>query len=394
MKVSEVDEFTERDPVLNVFRTFGRLNHLAISAGISVAPEDSFAEVLTSRAADRSSDLLLVPWSETGAVTDPQDPQNSNTENRFISSVHNQFISKVLTEATCNTAILVDRGFGGVEKTLARSTSMHSLRSRKVNLDATVAPVADPSHHILFPFFGGEDDRLALGFVLQLAANVNVTATIVHIVYRKDATGKVADITEPPAAHASGARRRDLPRGLSLSNVPTVANEDSTNVISGTALTEDAFFKSMSESLAPSVADRVYFEQVETNQPLQCILVKAREELCGLKKNAGDLLVLGRGNILTRPYIRQELVNVLNMLNVPSGAGTEMRKCLGDVAEAVIVDNVKASVLVIQASPSNKPEPPMGVPKVDQEVAIEEGSRLESSMSVPRADQEMTIAKE
>lgn len=354
MKVSEVDEFTERDPVLNVFRTFGRLNHLAVSAGISVAPEDSFAEVLTNRATDRSSELLLVPWSETGAVSDPQDPQNTSTEHRFTSAVHNQFISKVLSSTACSTAILVDRGFGGMEKTLSRSVSMHSLRSRK-NMDSAVAPVADPSHHIFFPYFGGTDDRLALRFVLQLCGNANVTATIVHIVFRKDANVKVPALTVPPIAASSPSdptARRDLPRGLSLSNVPTVAKEDGANAPSELASVEEAFFKSIMDSIPSQISDRVFHERVETNQVLQYTLIKAREELGGaggMKRNAGDLLVLGRAAKERRPYIRQELVSILNALEQPSGAGSEMRKCLGDVAEAVIVANVKSSVLVVQA---------------------------------------------
>ena len=352
MKVSEVDEFTDRDPVLNVFRTFGRLNHLAVSTGISVAPEDSFAEVLTTRAADRSSELLLVPWSETGAVSDSQDHQATSPENRFTSSVHNQFIAKVLASTSCSTAILVDRGFSGLERALARSTSMRSIRSRK-NMDSTAAPVTDPSHHIFFPYFGGDDDRLALRFVLQLCGNINVTATIVHIVFKKDANAKVPELTVPaPAALSSTAgpaTRRDLPRGLSLSNIPTAAKDDGQNAPPEATPTEEAFFKSTVNSIPYSIADRVHHERVETNQVLQYTLVKAREELGGLKKNTGDLIVLGRSRKEHRPYIRQELVGILNALDQPSGAGSEMRNCLGDVAEAAIVANIRASVLVVQA---------------------------------------------
>lgn len=357
MKVSEVDEFTDRDPVLNVFRTFGRLNHLAVSAGISVAPESSFAEVLTNRAAERSSELLLVPWSVTGAVTDQQDPQTTSTENRFTSTAHNQFIAKVLDSSTSNTAILVDRGFGGLEKTLTKSTSIHSIRSRK-NLDAAVAPVADPSHHIFFPYFGGEDDKLALRFVLQLCANVNVTATIIHIVYKKDANAKVPEITVPEVAASSGSSptRRDLPRGLSLSNVPTVAKDGIPNASPELVSAEGDFFQKVVNAIPPTIADRVYYERVETNQPLQYTLGKALEELGTSRRNAGDLLILGRGFKENRLFIREELVSVLSTLEQPSGAGTELRKALGDVAEAALVANIKASVLVVQAGHNDSPD--------------------------------------
>lgn len=355
MTVSEVDEFTDRDPVLNVFRTFGRLNHLAISTGISVAPEDSFAEVLTTRAADRGSELLLVPWSETGAVTDPQDPQSISTENRFTSTVHNQFISKVLALSSCSTAILVDRGFGGVDKALTRTTSLHSLRSphKTANLEPPTAPVADPSHHIFFPYFGGDDDKLALRFVLQLCENPNVTATVVHIVFRKDARINVPEISIPPSVATAPGARRDLPRGLSMSNVPTVAKGTESDSNPELVSAEDTFFKSITDPLSSSIADRVHCERVETNQALRHTLVRAGEELGTSRKNAGDLLVLGRSAVVHRPYIREELVGILETLGQPSGAGTAVRNCLGDVAEAAIMANIKASVLVIQAGVSN-----------------------------------------
>lgn len=346
MKVSEVDEFTDRDPVLNAFRTFGRLNHLAVSAGISIAPEDSFAEVLTERATDRSSELLLVPWSETGTISDPQDPQNVNLENRFTSSIHNRFIHKVLNHATCSTAILVNRGFGGIEKTLTRSVSIHSLKLRNNGeIDQAVAPIADPSHHIFFPFFGGVDDRLALQFVLQLAQNSNVTATVVNVVFKKDANENLPALPELPAAVAS---RRDLPRGLSLSNVPSLATLENSTTTESTG-NDDAFFQSLLDSLPAGVNDRVFCDRVETNHPLHYTIAKAKQELGTSNKNAGDLLVLGRSVNSTKPYIRSELMEVLGSLGNPTGAGSDMRKCLGDMAEAIIVSNVKASVLVLQA---------------------------------------------
>ena len=354
MTVSEVSEFTDRDPVLNVFKAFGRLNHLAVSAEISVAPLDSFAEVLTTKANDRGSELLLVPWSETGIVSDLENPTGAGAvENRFISHSHNQFIDQVLSSANCNTAILVNRGLGGLERTMTRRPSVHSVHSRtNAHFHETpIAPIADPSHHIFFPFFGGEDDKLALRFVLQLVGNVHVTATIVHVVYRKDAVIKVPEITRPPPSFKSDLARRDLPRGLSLSNVPTLSSipADDATRFEQIEHADDVIFQSTIDSIPAAIADRVLFERIETAHPLQYSLNRAREELGSLTKNAGDLLVLGRASSEARSHIRMGLVEVLTQLEVPSGAGAEVRKCLGDVAEAAMVAGVKASLLVVQA---------------------------------------------
>ncbi|CUS09678.1 unnamed protein product [Tuber aestivum] len=356
MQVSEVDEIQDRDPVVNVFRSFGRFLNMAVSAVLFITPEDSFAETLVNKAADCSSDLLLIPWSETGAMSDAQDPQYANAENRFTTQQHNLFISKALDTAACTTAIMVNRGFGGplMERTLTRAISQISVRSRK-NTDspAPVLPVADPSHHIFFPFFGGLDDTIAMRFVLQLAANTNVTATIVRVVYKAGATEEPLDLPVPAKIH-----RRDLPRGLSMSNVPTLSREDTAKssatqlpATAGDSEVPDAtgaFFQSMADSVPTAISDRVLFDTVETAQPIHYVISKAKGEV-GLSKNAGDLVIVGRSQPDLRDDIRRELVSVLASLDVPSGAGSETRRCLGDVAEAVIVSGIRASMIVLKA---------------------------------------------
>lgn len=362
MQVSEVDELQERDPVVNVFRSLSRFLNVAVSTGLSVTPDNFFAEVLIANASAQSSDLLLIPWSETGAISDSPDTQSANLENRFVSHQHNIFINKVLDGACCTIAIMVNRGFGGVapERTLSRTTSHISIRSRKTaDTSAPTVPVADPSHHIFFPFFGGVDDCVALRFVLQLASKKNITATIVRIVYKSDATtGLDLQLPSPAQVH-----RRDLPRGLSTTNIPTRLCRDGATIThsqnpsaSGSSTDvenqgpDSNFFQFMADSLPKELSQRVVFENFETSQPLHYAIFKAREEVGQSCGNAGDLIVVGRSRQdCGLSQIREELVSVLDTLGVPSGAGAETRKCLGDVAEAVIVSGIKASVLVLQA---------------------------------------------
>lgn len=349
MQVSELDELQQRDPVVNVFRTFGAFHNVAVSTSLSIAPEASFADVITSRASLQSSDLLLIPWTETGLVTEPEDPTQYSAENRFMSYQHNQFITSVLERSECSTAIMVNRGFGSnVERTITRTASFRSMRSRRAADTANIYnPISDPSHHIFFPYFGGIDDRVALRFVLQLATNINVTATIVQVIY---SPGAVADPgLEIPAA----AARPDLPRNLSQTHVPSAPQTDlaSRSVSSLTAIADadSSFFQAMQDSLPRSLESRVLFETVHTPQPLHYIVAKAKTEVGMSTKNAGDLVILGRGLKDSKPFIRAELVDVLSSMGAPSGAGTETRKCLGDIAETCIVANIKASVMVFQA---------------------------------------------
>jgi hypothetical protein len=344
MQVSEVAELQEKDAVVNVFRTFGSFHNVAVSASLSIVPQDDFAEVITNKASVQSSDLLLIPWTESGTISEADEPTMYTAENRFMSHQHNQFITHVLERAPCSTAIMVNRGFGLDRLPLHRTASFHSMRSRKQSeLANVVSPILDPSHHIFFPFFGGADDRAALRFVLQLASNINVTATIVRVVYSADAADPGLEF--PPATS-----RRDLPRNLSHTHVPLVTGVDESESASTTtaADADSAFFQSMQDSLPRAVQNRVVFETVKTPQPLRYVVGKARAEV-GQSKNAGDLIVLGRGLKNPAAHIRSELVEVLEALGVPSGTGADSRRCLGDVAEACIVANVKASLVVFQA---------------------------------------------
>jgi hypothetical protein len=343
MQVSEVSELQDRDPVLNVFRTFGAFHNVAVSAAVSIAPEDSFAEVITAKASTQSSDLLFVPWTETGTIAEAEESIAPSSENRFVSYQHNQFISRVLARSPCSTAIMVDRGFGADR---GRTLSMRSFRKTS-ELANIVNPITDPSHHIFFPFFGGVDDRVALRIVLQMLTNVNVTATIVQIVFSSNAVPDPGLELPKPVAH-----RSDIPSNLSLTDLPSLAGVESYgSLTSDTGLNsvDSAFFETMQDSIPSEWQNRVLFETVKTSQPLHYAIIRARSEVGLSSQNAGDLVVLGRCLGESRPHIRAELVRVLVTLGSPQGAGTETRKCLGDTAEALIVANVKASVLVFQA---------------------------------------------
>ncbi|KFY88436.1 hypothetical protein V500_06324, partial [Pseudogymnoascus sp. VKM F-4518 (FW-2643)] len=169
MKVSAADD-SSSDPILNTFRTFARLNALPVSGTISTVPLTSFATELLSKTASLSPDLLLVPWpsslpADSEADAPPQRPAP------FTPGAHSAFISELLSEAPCNAAILIDRSFGAP------------------------VPSADRGHHIFFPFVGGADDRVALRFVLQLAKNRHVTATVLQVIHTA-----VPEVKPPPAA--------------------------------------------------------------------------------------------------------------------------------------------------------------------------------------------------
>ena len=355
MKESEVDDYSSKDPVVNAFHTFAQLNNVAVSGEVQIAPEASYAEILSGAASDQASDLVLLPWSETGTISEPTtylDP----AQNPFSSGPHTQFITRFLATAPCNAAIFVNNGFGALPredpKPIARTITSMSIWSNPGN---PTEPIKDRGHHIFFPFFGGADDRVALRFVVRLARNFNVTATILHVngaehnvpAHPEEAITSSLGMTRPPTA-----RHFQLPN-LSTSDAPTP--KDTANIVvsplqEAFSNTDTAFFASIADSLPRDLANRVLFETLETANPLRETVERARAEVGQNTANAGDVVVVGRGKDGGKVGdMRIELISMLQGMGHPSGAGAETRGALGDLAEAMIVGNVKGSVLVVQA---------------------------------------------
>ena len=183
MKVSEMDEYSAFDPVLNAFRVFGQLYNLAVSGEVSIVPESSYADSLVTIATEESSDLLLLPWSETGSMSEAQTISKDSIREKMASHPYSSFVTKALDSAQCNIAVFVNKGFSGSLKqrpsTLTRRVSALSVRSTHRE-HLTTLPIADRSHHIFFPFFGGADGRAALRLLLQLAESPEITATVIY----------------------------------------------------------------------------------------------------------------------------------------------------------------------------------------------------------------------
>lgn len=332
MQVSEIESYTAYDPVVNTFRTFGRLHNLAVSGEALVVPESSFAETLATRASD--SDLLVLPWSETGNMSEQAIIEDKGTKNKLSASSYTTFVKSALEESVTPVAVLINKNFGGSKNKdkkqglkLTRtysSVSLHSARDKQVT-----APIADRSHHIFVPFLGGDDDRAALRLVLQLAENPQVTATIVHF----DAPeALIGDASAPTSPSSSAA-------------LPGKAGETVTTASSPSSKEGDAsFFASLRASLPVELANRVVFETVTSTSPVQDIIARASIEVGQVPRNAGDLIVLGRSVSRNAALMREDPSDEIKILSSNSAAAT-----LGALAERIWEGKLGASVLVLKA---------------------------------------------
>jgi hypothetical protein len=325
MSVSDLESYTAYDPVVNTFRTFGRLHNLAVSGEVLVVPEASFAETLSMRASD--SDFLLLPWSETGGMSEQAiiEDKSEMRKNKLAASGYTSFVHEALEQSAVPVAVLINKNFGGSKNKDRRggnmrltrtvsSVSLHSSRDKDVT-----APIADRSHHVFFPFFGGRDDRTALRLVLQIAENPQVTASIVHF------EGTTTSTPETSTTITTSGKA-----GESTTITPTLEQDA-------------AFFSSLRSSLPAEMSNRVVFETVSSTSPLSDVIDRARREVGQAPKNAGDLVVLGRNIGRNVMLGRNESSDEIRSSN--SAANT-----LGVLAEKVWEGKVGASVLVVKAA--------------------------------------------
>lgn len=310
MKGSEAEDLSHRDPVVNAFHTFGQLNNVAVSGEVQFAPEAQYAAMLGERASDHTSDMVLLPWSESGSLSEVATaPFGEGTHATFGNASYNSFVYDFFQSAPCNAAVFINNGFGVMPpdepRPLTRVATNLSLRSNQLH---ATAPLRDLSHHIFFPYVGSADDRVALRFVLRLARNPNVTATISHV------------------------------KGPGVETMEAETLKSNATVVTSVVLESDgdAFFQSMADSLPEEMQSRVVFDTADTLNTWHECVERAKAEVGQSPKNAGDLVVLGRGHRATP----------VGGTDVSKG---EIDQSLNHLSSGMISSNVKASILVIQA---------------------------------------------
>lgn len=350
------DFFSLRDPVVNAFRTFSQLHDVAVSGRVAVIPADSYADTLMTQASDVSSDFALIPWGEYGSTSEDQSfPVAVDPSERFKSSTHLEFIHQTLRKAakTCNAGIFIDNGFGGITKPtgrpdLVRTRSAVSIRSQR---DLAVLPVANKSHHIFLPFFGGPDDRVAVKLVLQLAKNQHVTASIARITQPGDDPKQPGSRPESQAGSETPSEDRDHKTSAEGQSQPQPQDIQQRH-------DDQIFFSTLCTTLPADLASRVTFSDVTiTNSSISAalaeIVVLAQQTVGQRPRNAGDVVVLGRRNGRFGDNVAGSEGPAASAsgssVAVGVGGNPDLRRTIGAVADQLITTGVKASILVVQA---------------------------------------------
>lgn len=340
MQSSEADDVMQRDALISIMRTFGFLNSIPVTASLSVVSQESFPNSVASHIREKSSDLVILPWhsavDEQAAITDhnPFDgifgAGKATISEKSASAIYSHFIRRVFLTAPSDVALFVDRGLSPVDQT-------------------------NHGQHILFPFLGGPDDRLALSFVVQLCANPSITATVIRV--KK---------TENHSLTPTETQETDIKNPGILANLTVMSNSGFPDTIYAPADTESRLQSANADGITlsrftgtqrqtlsaafESALARVTFEDIETPTPLHTLLQKANEERLSLEKSNRNLLIVtGRGRRMATESHHAELKSIIQENQGKGSIRAEVSRTVGDVATAFMI-GTSASVLVMQAA--------------------------------------------
>jgi hypothetical protein len=298
-------------------------------AGVSVVPEHSYADTVLGMAREDTTDLLLIPWSETGALSEHQGGLGMDEGNRFTNGPYTGFVSNILNQSSCNVGVLIERSMY-TRNAKARPTIQRTVSSKSIGSAFWSSPAATRSHHIVFPFFGGDDDRFALQFVLQLAQNDQVTATIIHI----DLPGTTSKTTHKIANVAIEPKQRESSSSQSHRFGPQ---------------SDEIYFAALRDSLPETLSSRVVFKTVapkkdNSTAAVQIAIDSVKNEMAQSALKDGNITIVGRRN--------NRLDQTVEVGLSSDEVGSDARGVLGAVAEAMVRTEHRTvgNVLVLQAA--------------------------------------------
>ncbi|RIA89541.1 Sodium/hydrogen exchanger family-domain-containing protein [Glomus cerebriforme] len=328
-KFNKKEEAMLHDPIINVFRMFGRLNLLKIEADLSIAPFQNFSKHIAESVRDTGSEMVIIPWNGLGAIIDdPSNPFNSfeetlvPREKKDTSPQVANFVQGVYNEVNANIGFLIDRGLGVGSRTGLGGTDIH----------------------VYLPFFGGIDNRAALSFVVRLLKNSNVTATVIRIKRSDEPTDNDA-VLQRIEFDDSNHDNIDNEFTKMSSASAHVLNSNTIRHLSEMAdeLLLSEYFKVGTGSLVNN--PRINYSEILSSTPLQTAVEHSKKIV-----SRKDLVVVGRERRDAIMSHREEFIEVLKNFGLSSGNDT--RKCLGDLAEAFLVGQIASSMLVIQGKKS------------------------------------------
>ncbi|CAM0957841.1 unnamed protein product [Alopecurus aequalis] len=163
------------DQIGVAFGTYAQLGHVHVRPMTAVSALHTMHEDVEAVAEDKRVSLIILPFHKRqvaghGHGGGGEEVENLGPEWRAVNR-------RILREAPCSVAVLVDRGFGGGEQ----------VSSEEV------------AHGVCVVFFGGPDDREALELAGRMAEHPGVQVTVMRFLDGKAGSDEHAEVTLRPS---------------------------------------------------------------------------------------------------------------------------------------------------------------------------------------------------
>ncbi|KAH9477822.1 K(+)/H(+) antiporter 1 [Psilocybe cubensis] len=342
LRSQHADALVYNDPVVSIYRTFGKIHNLKVSANLSVVNFNEFPETISRHVEDSGSQMVIIPWPRgvTSVLDEKQDDdisirnpfdgvfhRNITTQDQTSSIIYSEYIRSVFAQTATDIALFVDRGS---------------------NADST------SNQHLFLAFFGGPDDRLALSFLVQLCGRTTTTATVVKMEKTEAHSGQTTN--SRTGAGASAFHHNTVVAADTVYGQPNtetrLSSDTADNLLWG-------YYTNPNKTHSPDVAaalSRITFRSESSPTPLRRVIQLVKEESAACTSELMDpksLIVLaGRSRRLAVESLSSELA-ALVLESGASAVSSSVPKTLGDVSAALVMTGVTASILVMQASTVN-----------------------------------------
>ncbi|KAJ7717033.1 Sodium/hydrogen exchanger family-domain-containing protein [Mycena metata] len=340
MLKSQNSVLLHNDPIVSILRTFGFLNHILVSAALSVVGYDDFPAAIARHASEFGSQMIILPWSRGATVLEEEEEtkptsgargpfdglfHRTASQGQTGAVVYPDFIRQVFLRSPTDVALFVDRGLN------------------------TQPSEGGAVQQLFLPFIGGIDDRLALTFLVQLCMKSGVRAKVVWI-------RKLGGVEEEKPVEADGGLlgpTAAIVQHLTTLNADTVYSPQTTETRLASDTADNLLWDRLAVPARPmssstvSARSRMTFTKEESAQPLHKIVELVDQESSKQPLGSSLIVMLGRSRRVSRATELQKLIT-----SKGNYIGASVSKAVGDVGAALIASGTTASLLVFQAADS------------------------------------------
>ncbi|KAH7866349.1 hypothetical protein Vadar_019219 [Vaccinium darrowii] len=160
------------------FQAYSQLGRVTVRPTTAISALSTIYKDICHVAVDKRVDMVILPFHKQWRKLDGDD--DGEVVEEEVENVAHEWRAvnqRVLKEAPCSVAVLVDRGFGR---------------------DQTTGPTATVAQRVCILFFGGPNDRETLGLGSRMAEHPAVKATVLRFVGEERLEGSGVALQPPP----------------------------------------------------------------------------------------------------------------------------------------------------------------------------------------------------